>query len=868
MRLTKLLLIGACPLALCVMPALAQSTGTEALETVIVTGKRATLSGFSVGETVPKQRSTITSEFLDTQIAGQTVFQSLNFMPGVNFTNNDPYGTSGGNIRVHGQDGNHIALTLDGMPLNDTGNYAIYTNQMLDPEVVDRVTANQTSTDADSPTAAASGGVIAIQSDKPHEDFGMMGSASFGSFSYQRYFMRLDSGKFGPLGTQMFAAYSYQDYDKWRGPGMQRKQQLNVKFYQDFGTAGWASLSFHWNVNRNNNYNSINYLPSTNGVIASLVKNATILPDVGGGYTGNPLNPYNATEGFGWDQDMQSTCTTLTNGSCSYWYKFRINPSDTGNIRFSSLWHLTSALTMTVDSSLQYVLASGGAGNGAYKETDARLIGATGIAVAPPAAGVSAGKAFGCVAQVGCDLNGDGLIKSSDSVTLQSPSLTNTRRWGTNISFLYQFDDNNTLQVAYALDYGLHIQTGQNAFASLNGVYTPFGGFTDHEHRVYTADGEGAGNSGILRYRDRKSKAILNQAALDYEGRYFDGMLRASVGLRLPFLERDLQQNCYQAINSTNPYCSTQPVTTRNADGTVNLLNGGTQKYTDMNQHAVVRYNRTLPNAGLTFAPFGEEHQFFAAYAQQLSAPKTDNLYQVAVDATSGKYSPFYNINPETSTTYTIGYRFVADNFRASLVGWASQIKNRIVSSWFEDTQSNMYHTVKGVNTSGIDFDASYDATSDLTFYGSVSYNHSNILSNIELTQGSYAMTRGKQLIESPDWMVSGRVQYAILKDLKLGFDAKYVGRRFGSEDNNYRIPDYYTVNADMSYRLDSIGMDNSELRFNVTNLLDKHYFGSMSNQAGQTCWTPGVTNSNCNQYPGLYTGSPRTFQGNIVVKF
>ena len=60
----------------------------------------------------------------------------------MNFTNNDPYGTSGGDIRIHGQDGNHISLTLDGMPLNDTGNYAVYTNQMIDPEVIDRVSVN------------------------------------------------------------------------------------------------------------------------------------------------------------------------------------------------------------------------------------------------------------------------------------------------------------------------------------------------------------------------------------------------------------------------------------------------------------------------------------------------------------------------------------------------------------------------------------------------------------------------------------------------------------------------------------------------------------------------------------------------------
>jgi len=120
MRLSKLLSLSVCPIAIVAVmaPAFAQSTGTEAVETVVVTGTKLKLSGVMNAVPVAKEKSIITSDFLETQTSGQTVFQSLNFMPGVNFTNNDPYGTSGGNIRMHGQDGNHISLTLDGMPLN------------------------------------------------------------------------------------------------------------------------------------------------------------------------------------------------------------------------------------------------------------------------------------------------------------------------------------------------------------------------------------------------------------------------------------------------------------------------------------------------------------------------------------------------------------------------------------------------------------------------------------------------------------------------------------------------------------------------------------------------------------------------------
>ena len=52
----------------------------------------------------------------------------------------------------------------------------------------------------------------------------------------------------------------------------------------------------------------------------------------------------------------------------------RINPSDTGNIRLSSLFRLTDELSLTFDPSVQYTLANGG-GYTALSEQDAKLRG-------------------------------------------------------------------------------------------------------------------------------------------------------------------------------------------------------------------------------------------------------------------------------------------------------------------------------------------------------------------------------------------------------------------------------------------------------------------------------------------------------------
>ncbi|NJS40467.1 MAG: TonB-dependent receptor plug domain-containing protein [Rhodobacteraceae bacterium] len=152
------------------------------------------------------------------------MFQSLNLVPGINFTNSDPYGSSGGNVRLRGFDGNRISLTQDGIPLNDTGNYAIFTNQQIDPEYIQRATVNTGTTDVDSPTASATGGTVNVVTRKPFEETTLSVGGSVGSFDYRRLIGVIDSGE-SKNGVSAFAGVSFQQYDKFKGPGELQKLQ-------------------------------------------------------------------------------------------------------------------------------------------------------------------------------------------------------------------------------------------------------------------------------------------------------------------------------------------------------------------------------------------------------------------------------------------------------------------------------------------------------------------------------------------------------------------------------------------------------------------------------------------------------------------
>lgn len=806
--------------------AFAQSTGSTEVDSVVVTaaGQRA-ISGIAQ-ETAPKSKATITQEFIATQSTGQTIFQSLNQLPGVSFTNNDPYGSSGGNLRLRGFDGNRVSVTFDGIPLNDTGNYAVYPNQMLDGELISRASVNLGTTDVDSPTASATGGTINYITAKPTKEFGGLATASVGSFNYRRGFAMLNSGEFGPWGTTAWVAGSYQKYDKWKGKGTLEKKQFNARLYQDLGNGDFVSLAAHYNENRNNNYRQMS------------------------------LAEYRA---FGRKLDFTDTCVnrtvnaataTITTsaptvaGNCSDFYGRQVNPSNTGNIRGAGKFHLGPKVIWTIDPSFQYTLADGGSQLGTISETDGRVRGTT-----------TSGK----------DLNGDG--DTADTVAFFTPSVTNTRRYMVTSSLIWQAADNQRFRIAYTGDYGRHRQTGEFTPLNADGTTTNiFGGKDGHGAKVLTSDGS------FLRNRDRFSIAQLNQVSADYNGRFLDDKLTVNLGVRAPFFKRELNQFCYtQNSNTTgagvpagfNAYCTTQAVAQTNADGTVQFVTGtvaANQRYIKPFS-ATKKYDDVLPNLGVTYE-VAPSHVVYAAYAEGFSSPRTDNLYTVSL--VNGQVEPA-GVQPETTKSVDIGYRFSTPTFLSSVALWATDFSNRIVSSYDADQGISIDRNVGKVKGYGLDAQAAWQVAEYLRVSGSFSYNNSEIQDDFRISSTVVLPTGGKQIVETPEYSWSGRVDWDITENLKFGVQAKYTGERWSTDVNDEKTPAYSIIDLDVRYNLPFA--KETYVQLNVTNLFDEEYFGSISSRSTASGIVTG-TGTLSGSAPTYHFGSPRTVQFTLRTEF
>jgi iron complex outermembrane receptor protein len=793
--------------------ALAQSTATQVQE-LVVTGARGapTIQGVITQVQEAKDESVVNHEFFERQQAGQNFAQLINLLPGVNYSSEDATGNLSGDLRIHAFDGNHIGITIDGVPVNDSGNYAIFPGEYLTQEITDHITVNMGATSVDSPTASAVGGTVDLVSKVPTKDRQLIFAPTVGSNNFQRYYVEGESGEFGPWGTRFYLAGNYDHYDKWVGSGDEMKEGFDARIYQPLKGSDFVSLAASYVVEHDYFYdtsspaqfdqaalgvgkNNLDY--NTQWAPPTARAGVVDTPPLGTG----PLINKGSTPGFNQGNDP------FGGGLEGNYWALHPNPVIFGTIRGTSKFSLTDQLTLTFDPSFFYTLANGG-GVFSTSESDPRLKGNN-------------------LTSKGVDLNGDG--DTLDTVNLYGPSNTNTRRYGLLTALLYDLDEHNHFSLAYTLDYAMHRQTGELGYIDpvTGQPGSIFGGKQGWgSTQVATADGS------ILRTRDRHSIAELNQVAVNYIGKFMDDKLHINAGVRAPFFKRDLDQLCY-TFNGTSAYCDTvnptlvqqafnAGVAAGNTNALSTLLFGktGSISFDPVTKAPNFRmpfkqtfdFNKVLPNAGVTYR-INDDQMVYATYAKGFSAPKTDDLYS----------STTALVQPETSDSYAVGWRYQSGVITTSFSAWDVDYHNRIVQS-FDPTDPTLSidRNIGEVQIYGLDLELGAQPFEHFTVYLNGEVMKSDVKSNevVAAVSGvAFSLpTKGKELVLSPDQTVSANARYDF-GWIDVGGNVKYQGKRWIDDMNTTQMPDVTSVNFDARMPLTWWGLQNTYLQFNVFNL-------------------------------------------------
>ena len=800
--------------------AMAQSTGSQTVEVIIKGGPRST-GGLAVQTAASKDQSIVNKEYLDTLVGSASFADAISLLPGVSYSTEDPIGMTNGDLRIHGFDGAHVSVTVDGVPVNDSGSYGIFPNEYSVLESIDHITVDLGQTEVDSPTASAIGGTVNVVTKIPDATPSVAVNASAGSYDYDRLYGEVQTGAMGPTGLRAYFSLYENQSEKYKGLGEPHRWGTDGRLYQPLDNGGFLSVAYTYAEIRNDKY---------------LAGTAAQYAEFGRGFDyDTQYAPQTATPGVA--DKVPSTpavagSTAFQAGQDFDYYKIGVSPSNTGIVRGQSKFNYGDKATLTVDPYFVYNLANGG-GAFSMSESDVRLQGA---ATSFPTCKV--GKA----GQKGVDINGDG--DCLDSVLLYNPNNTETFRYGVNSSFIYRFTDTQTLQVAATVDDAHLRQTG--GYSLLN----PDGSPTDPFGAVNPADSIKGADGSPLEFRNRYSIAKLNQIALNYIGRFMDDKLHVNVGIRNPHFERDLSDYCY-TYNDTTAWCYSgsqaavdAAVAKDNAAASripgheaaaISALTGqfvdyaanGTVNWRDPFK-GTFKFTKVLPNAGLSY-DLDEHNAFYLTYAQGFSAPITDDLYETP------QATP---ILPETTDDFGAGWRYRNSMFNVSVNPWASTWHNHIVSE--VDPLDDFIRTdrnVGEVKLYGLDVEGGWTVTPNFNLYGSAAYTHSRMENGYLATvtggpdftntnsdaRDGVLPVAGKQAVMVPTETFALRANYH-KGPFSVGLSTHYTGRRFTSDVNDAWIKANTLTNLDASYRISGMGKD-TKLQLNIYNLFNAQYF-------------------------------------------
>ena len=724
--------------------------------------------GYIIQEDQPKQRSTVTRDAIAKQSPTANPYQLISLLPGVHQASPDNNGLNGGDITLHGFFSSELGLTIDGMPVNDSGNYALYPQEYVDAENLQQVSIAPGYSDLDSPHIGATGGVINIYSRDPSQEAGGFVDFGYGTKKSVREFIRLETGQIGRF--RGYASYSHYEDDHWRGPGGDYRDNYEFKGVVDVREASKITVSALLNIGQSNFY----YNPSK--------ANFSI-------YGANsPRNNYDPA----FNPGGTLTAPSKNNG----YYATAVNPFTNLILTAPSQFTLTDELQLDVTPYFWYGFGNGG-GTSALGDTNGLIDGGNRL------------YTNGGVGTNGYDVSGTGsAISSAVKPYFYTPSITQTYRPGIISKFTYDLG-NHKLVAGVMLEDANHKQYGTVSPLNADGTAANVYGDGADNIVIKNATGSGAAFNGQLyQKRDSITRTRTFIGFTGDEAKFLNDALTVDVGVKYISASRHIQN-----LLPSGPLGYIPPY--ENADETSILPTiAATYKVTEHNS---------------VFLGFGTSYKAVPNFTLQaypsITSTSTSNVlsnYAFPVKPETAQTVEFghrFQGDFVTSSVSIFGAKFQNRQFNTNIADPSGSGATEAVTLNIGDT-----------TTYGIDGEVGLKPWHNFRPYVSGEYLHATQdgwFPTVATVSGKPTFTllntSGKYIPTSPSLTSSVGIDY---DDGHVfgNFNAQYTGMQYSTLVNDEKIPPYTTLNAGFGYRFqDYLGMKAPTLRVNLNNLLDQH---------------------------------------------
>jgi len=395
--------------------------------TITITGQGDKLgAGQMLNEDATKARSTVTRAATEKDRATGNTYQAIALLPGVSTFNHDATGLFGGTLSVRGFTSDQMGVTINGVPVNDSGSYSVFPQEYSDQENLCTQSLAPGAPDVESPHIGSSGGSLSINSCDPEDKFRVRAAQTLGGLKLSRSFVRVDSGRFSNDMAKVFMSYSHTQADKWKGSGEAKRDHVDAAFALDPNPSTKLVGSILYNKAVNNNILSVS--------LAQLAAN-------GYKFDYAPTFPVRPTP-------VAGTAQVDANPNPQY-YGLSINPFENAIVSFSGSFALSESTVLKVQPYYWYGFGTGGTQQRLQREN--QFLNTTTNVV-----------------NAGVDLNGDG--DTLDQVIVANSSVTRTNRPGVTAELSHSLG-------AHLLKFGVwyeraeHRQTGPMVRVDNNGNF-------------------------------------------------------------------------------------------------------------------------------------------------------------------------------------------------------------------------------------------------------------------------------------------------------------------------------------------------------------------------------------------------------------
>ncbi|MDO9139998.1 MAG: TonB-dependent receptor plug domain-containing protein, partial [Methylobacter sp.] len=390
---------------------IAQANDSVTFDPMLVEGVAPPGNGLMNPQDVPRSHSVISRPAIEQKNTQNNPYQAMDLLPGVNTYSYDASGLFGGGLRMRGFNSDQIGVTLDGAPINDAGNYAVYPSELMDMENLEEISVTQGSGDIDAPMVGATGGSIGFTTSDPSDQLRFRVQQSYGAYNAYKTFLRADTGYLADNRFKAFVSVSKAEADKWKGYGGADREHIDFKGVLNLTPGSSITGGLMFNQMLNHNLRTL-----TQAEIQTLGRDADF-----GGHAPQKLAGVNGS-------------AQIEKIPGDLYYNLNLNPYRNYLATLKGRFQLHSNLQLDVDPYYNYGYGTGGNQLRMLAESD------------------DANKFGGGIR----DINGDG--DTLDTLMVYSGAITETQRPGVTARLRSQLA-NHRLMAGYWFEHAHHRRT-------------------------------------------------------------------------------------------------------------------------------------------------------------------------------------------------------------------------------------------------------------------------------------------------------------------------------------------------------------------------------------------------------------------------